>query len=67
MIIIPDRLRIVDGELVMADGSDVREYLRAFAKRQGITENTPVSLMSRNIVLDLIPEANPDERFMIAS
>lgn len=67
MIIIPDKLRIRDGELVMADGSDVREYLRAFAKRQGITESTPISLLSRNILLDLIPEANPDERYALAS
>ena len=29
----PNNLRLIDGELVMADGSDVREYLRAWAER----------------------------------
>lgn len=45
---LPNRLRLVDGELVMADGSDVREYLREFARRNCIDGNTPMTLVERS-------------------
>jgi hypothetical protein len=45
---LPDKLRIVDGELVCADGSDVREYLRAFALRAKATADTPIVIMRRD-------------------
>lgn len=48
----PNNLRLIDGELVMLDGSDVREYLRTWAERVGITPDTPLSMLSRaNLVL----------------
>lgn len=43
----PNRLRIRDGELFMADGTDVREYLRTWAESQGIGEDLPLVLMDR--------------------
>ena len=45
---LPNKLRLIDGELVLADGGDVREYLRAFAKKAGVDENTPVALSSHD-------------------
>jgi hypothetical protein len=45
---LPDKLRIVDGELVCADGSDVREYLRQFAAAGNISPDTPVVLMRKD-------------------
>jgi hypothetical protein len=44
---LPNRLRLQNGELVMADGSDVREYLRAFAAKHAVTANTPLTLCDR--------------------
>lgn len=44
---LPDRLRLVDGELVLADGGDVREYLRAYAARAGVTAADPVNVLPR--------------------
>ena len=45
---LPNKLRLIDGELVLADGGDVREYLREFAKKAGVDENTPVALSSHD-------------------
>lgn len=50
----PNNLRLIDGELVMADGSDVREYLRAWAERVGITPDTPLSMVSRDDLVNAI-------------
>lgn len=44
----PNRLRIRDGELFMADGTDVREYLRTWAESQGIDSDEPLVLMDRH-------------------
>ena len=72
----PNNLRLVDGELVMADGSDVREYLRAWAERVGITPDTPLSMVSRDDLVELAERAThraclcnmvADERFALAS
>jgi hypothetical protein len=62
----PKNLRLVDGELVMDDGSDVREYLRQWAKRVGADENTPVNLLRHE---DLMRSywGSMDERFALAS
>lgn len=46
MTILPNVLRLVDGELKMADGSDAREYLRAFAERRNISPDEPMSLQT---------------------
>ena len=45
---LPDKLRLVDGVLVLADGGDVREYLREFARNAHIDSATPVVLMRRD-------------------
>ena len=72
----PNNLRLVDGELVMADGSDVREYLRAWAERFGITPDTPLSMVPRADLVLLAERAThrvclcnmvADERFALAS
>lgn len=47
---LPDKLRLVDGELVMIDGSDVREYLRQWAIEAKVTANTPINVMARKVV-----------------
>lgn len=41
-------LRIIDGELVCKDGSDVKEYLRNYAIERGMDEDTPVVLLQRS-------------------
>ena len=72
----PNNLRLIDGELVMADGSDVREYLRAWAERVGVTPDTPLSMVSRASLVKLAEHATQrvclcnmvdDERFALAS
>lgn len=45
----PDKLRLVDGELVCADGSDVREYLREYAEKVKIGPDEPMVLMRRSV------------------
>lgn len=44
---LPNVLRIVDGELICADGRDVREYLREFAKLVKADADTPIIIMTR--------------------
>ena len=72
----PNNLRLIDGELVMADGSDVREYLRAWAERVGVTPDTPLSIIPRANLVELAERAThrvclcsmvDDERFALAS
>ena len=72
----PNNLRLMDGELVMADGSDVREYLRAWAERVGVTPDTPLSLIARDDLMKLAERATSrvclckmaaDERFALAA
>ena len=72
----PNNLRLIDGELVMADGSDVREYLRAWAERVGVTPDTPLSMVPRANLVKLEEHAThrvclcnmvADERFALAS
>jgi len=46
---LPEKLRLIDGELVCADSSDVREYPRDYAKRAEIDPDEPITLM-RQIV-----------------
>lgn len=72
----PNNLRLIDGELVMADGSDVREYLRAWAERVGVTPDTPLSMIARDDLMKLADRASrtvcickltADERFALAA
>jgi hypothetical protein len=55
---LPDKLRIVDGELVMVDGSDVRAYLREWAEQAKVTANTPVNIMRREAIDDYRQKAD---------
>jgi len=50
---LPNKLRLIDGELVCVDGSDVREYLRDYAIRAKVTSETKIVLMQRNDVAEL--------------
>lgn len=45
---IPNMLRIVDGELICKDGSDVKEYLRKYSEDTGITPDTPIILVQQS-------------------
>ena len=45
---LPNKLRIVDGEIVCADGTDAREYLRDFARRGNVDCETPIVVMRRD-------------------
>ena len=47
-VTLPNKLRLVDGELICADGKDVRDYLRNFAVSANIDSETPVVLMRRD-------------------
>ena len=47
-VMLPDKLRLVDGVLVCADGSNVQEYLRAWAYTMKVMPDTPVNLMTRD-------------------
>lgn len=42
---IPTRLRIVEGRVVLDDGSDPTEYLKAFALRAGVSATTPICVV----------------------
>lgn len=62
---LPDRLRLRDGVLVLDDGSDAREYLRDWARRANVGDDTPVNVLKRESVTRLQDEA--DMRFTLAS
>jgi hypothetical protein len=47
---LPDKLRLIDGELVCADGSDLKAYLKAWAERTNVTADTPINIMRRDAV-----------------
>lgn len=44
---VPNRLRIVDGILVMDDGSSVQDYLKAWQIKVAIPNNSAVVLWER--------------------
>lgn len=45
---LPNKLRLVDGELVCVDGSDVKAYLREWAEQAKVTADTPINIMRRD-------------------
>ena len=45
---LPNRLRVHDGKLVLEDGGDPTEYLKAWAERNNITNETPVNVVDRD-------------------
>ena len=59
---LPDRLRIRDGVIVMIDGSDATEYLRAWAKRHHIGPDDPMTLMRRKTAQVLVDKAESYDR-----
>jgi hypothetical protein len=42
---LPDKLRLIDGELSCVDGSDVKEYLREWAEATKVTADTPINII----------------------
>jgi hypothetical protein len=44
---LPNRLIVVDGEIIMADGSNLNEYLSAWQKKNKIENATPVVIHTR--------------------
>lgn len=53
---LPNKLRIKNGTLFCADGQDVAEYLNNWVVEVGIDENTPLSLLVRQDVVELFDE-----------
>ena len=43
-----DVLRLVDGKLVLKDGSDPTDYLKAWANEAGVSSDTPINLLRRD-------------------
>lgn len=68
----PNRLRLVDGEVQMIDGSDLKEYLLS---REGIQNGSDVVLLRRDKAEELLKDAEQwrlyqmilDDRFNLAS
>jgi len=53
---IPNMLRIVGGELICVDGSDVKEYLRKYSEDASIAPDTPIVLVQQSWYSALINE-----------
>lgn len=53
---LPDVLRLVDGELKLADGTDATEYLREFAITRGILPTEPMSLQTHKQAQRILDE-----------
>lgn len=51
-------LRIVDGELIMKDGSSSKEYLNEFVKYSGINNTTPIVVITKEDLNSYIDEIN---------
>jgi hypothetical protein len=74
----PDCLRVKDGVLCMADGSDVVVYLDGFQKRNHHSNETPMSLMPKAVADRMAQDAlkwrqyqeslmSHDERFCLCA
>ncbi len=70
----PTRLRLIDGQLAMDDGSDPVAYLSEWAAAIGATENTPLAITTSTNLDAVVAQANrwcscstPDERFAICA
>lgn len=53
-----NRLRILQGKLVMDDGSSVEEYLKEWQQRVGVADYTAVNLMTRDNLYSLWLDAS---------
>jgi hypothetical protein len=49
----PKRLVIRDGQIVMADGSDVRKYMKRWMKKLKIEDGEPVTIMTSRSAQEL--------------
>ena len=69
----PTKLRInAEGEVVLADGSSAKEYLKACAQQMRATPDTPVCLMLSATADSYLKDAYTyrllhDERFALAA
>jgi hypothetical protein len=74
----PDRLRVKDGVLCMADGSDVVAYLGGVQKRNRRSNDTPMTLMPTEVADRMAQDAfkwrqyqeslmSEDERFCLCA
>lgn len=54
MDIAPNKLRLVNGKVELADGADATAYLVAFAERLKVTPDTPVCLITQADLDDLL-------------
>mgnify|MGYP003605772915 CR=1 FL=1 len=50
---IPKRLQLVDGELSMIDGSDLKTYLKSIQDTWNIGDTVAVNLLERNTAVRL--------------
>lgn len=57
----PQYLRIRKGKLVHIDGVSITKYLTDWALSQGISENTPVNLVSRGTLVVLTERASSNQ------
>ena len=49
----PNKLRCVNGKIVMSDGSDPTEYLKQWIKLAEVKPNTPIIIVRRDTYEDL--------------
>ena len=74
-MVLPNRLRLRDGVLCMADGSDVKEYLGSRQKAGGYGADEPMVLITRRAVeamqrdagLWRLQKAQQDESYMLCA
>lgn len=72
---LPNKLRIKDGVLFLADGGDVTTYLKKWEKKHKLTPKTPLTMMPRERAMPMIQDhldaemrrMVDDERFCLAS
>lgn len=53
---LPDKLRVINGKVFMANGDDPTEYLKEWANRTGVTATTPINIMPTRVIDDLLWE-----------
>ncbi len=51
---LPDELRLVDGKIVMKDGSDLEAYMKQFASDAKVSAEEPMILMKRSTVQKIL-------------
>lgn len=69
---LPSKLRLHDGVVVLEDGSDTSDYLKQWAKRRRVSPATPICIVDRATLQNLIRYAELyssqlDARYALAS